>query len=100
MGGMLSQKQEDGTWRPVDFFSQNLAPAERNYDVYNKEFLAIIQGLKEWWAYLLGAKEPFEIWTDHANQQYYWKAQKLKPHQMWWYLELQVFDYSIQYLSM
>ena len=41
-GGVLSQLQADGTWRVVDYISKALTAAEKNYDVYDKEFLAVI----------------------------------------------------------
>ena len=44
-GGVLLQQQADGTWRVVDYISKALTAAERNYDVYNKEFLAVIWAL-------------------------------------------------------
>src|SRR6202043_795438 len=54
--------------------------------VYDKEFLAVI-----------GADETIEIWTHHANLQYFWKPQKLKPRQVQWVGELQCFDFEIKY---
>ena len=65
LGGVLSQKHPDGKWRTVAFISRIMAPAELNYDIYNKELLAIMFALDEWCPYLLHATEPFEIWTDH-----------------------------------
>src|ERR1700726_3826405 len=44
-GGAPSQLQMDGTWRVVDYISKALTAAERNYDVYDKEFLAVIRAL-------------------------------------------------------
>src|ERR1700730_4242029 len=69
----------------------------RSYDVYDKEFLAVIRALREWQAYLIGAEEMIEIWTDHANLQYFQKPQKLKPRQVHWVGELQCFDFEIKY---
>ena len=46
--GVLSQKQTDRTWRLVDYISKGLSSAEENYNVYDKEFLAVIQALQEW----------------------------------------------------
>ena len=66
-GGVLSQQQKDGTWRPIDFIPKSLTPAQMDYATYDKEFLAIIRGLEEWCYYLLGLNKPFEIHTDHAN---------------------------------
>ena len=81
-GGVLSQQQEDRTWRVVDYISKALTAAEKNYNVYDKEFLAVIWVMCEWQAYLIGVDEMIEIWTDHANLQYFRKPQKLKLRQV------------------
>ena len=95
--GVLSQQQEDGTWRVVDYISKALTAAEKNYDVYDKEFLAVIRAMRKWRAYLIGVEETIEIWTDHVNLQYFQKPQKLKPRQVQWVGELQCFDFEIKY---
>ena len=46
MGGVLSLKCEDGKWRPVAFISKSLNVTERNYEIYNKEILAVIRCLE------------------------------------------------------
>ena len=46
MGGVLSIKEEDGKWRPVAFLFKSLNEIERNYEIHNKEMLAIIRGWK------------------------------------------------------
>jgi len=38
-----------------------MQPAERNYKIYNKELLVIVEALVKWQQYLLDAIEPFEI---------------------------------------
>jgi hypothetical protein len=45
---VLSQLCGDEQWHPVAFYSATMVPAERNYDIYDKEMLAIIKVLKEW----------------------------------------------------
>ena len=45
-GGMLSMECKDGLWRPVAFLSKSLNEIERNYEIYDKEMLAIIRGLE------------------------------------------------------
>ena len=45
-GGVLSMKCKDGLWRPVAFLSKLLNKTERNYEIHNKEILAIIRGLE------------------------------------------------------
>jgi len=46
-------------------------PTERNYEVYNKEILAVIRCLEAWRYYLKEAKVQFEIWMDYKNLQYF-----------------------------
>ena len=60
LGGVLSQLQDD-KWRSVAFISRTMTDAELNYDIYDKELLAIMYALKEWRPYLLDAREAFEI---------------------------------------
>ena len=47
LGVVLSQKQ-NGIWQPIAFRSQSLNPAERNYEIYDKEMLAIVEAIKDW----------------------------------------------------
>ena len=75
--GVLSLKGEDGKWRPVAFISKSLNATERNYEIHDKEMLAVIRCLETWRYYLEGAKLEFKIWTDHKNLQYFMTSQKL-----------------------
>jgi len=36
--------------------------AERNYEIYNKKLLAIVEALTKWRQYLLDATEKFKVW--------------------------------------
>jgi len=45
-GGVLSIKCEDGRWRPVAFISKSLNTTERNYEIHDKEMLAVIRCLE------------------------------------------------------
>ena len=59
--GVLSMKGEDGLWRLVAFLSKSLNKTERNYEIHDKEILAIIRGLENWRHLLEGACFKFEI---------------------------------------
>ena len=87
-GGVLSIEGEDGKWRPVAFLSKSLNETERNYEIHDKEMLAIIRGLEAWRHLLEGAQFKFEIWTDHKNLEYFMKVQKLNRRQARWALYL------------
>jgi len=46
IGGVLSQEQ-DGKWKPIAFLSRTMQLAERNYEIYDKELLAIVEALSK-----------------------------------------------------
>ena len=74
--GVLSQEQ-DGKWKPIAFLSRMMQPAERNYKIYDKKLLTIVEALVKWRQYLLDIKEPFEVWMDHENLKYFREPHKL-----------------------
>ena len=77
---VLSQQTllENGRkWHPIAFFSKSLSPVKQNYEIHDKEMLAIIQALEEWQHFLEGTPCQFEIWTDHKNPKYFRTSKKL-----------------------
>ena len=97
-GGVLSMECKDGLWRPVAFLSKSLNEMERNYEIHDKEMLAIIRGLESWRHLLEGAQSKFEIWTDHKNLEYFMKVQKLNRRQLRWTLYLSRFDFMLKHV--
>ncbi|KAI2644849.1 Transposon Tf2-9 polyprotein [Labeo rohita] len=82
---------------PCAFYSRKLSPAEQNYDVGNRELLAIKLALEEWRHWLEGSNHPFTIITDHKNLQYIREAKRLNPRQARWALFFTRFNYKITY---
>ena len=76
-GGVLLLKCENNKWRLVAFISKLLNAIEQNYEIYDKEMLAVIRCLEIWRHYLEEEKLEFEIWMDHKNLQYFMTSQKL-----------------------
>ena len=99
MEEVLSMKCEDEKWRPVAYISKSLNEAKRNYEIYDKEMLVIIWCLEAWSHFLEGAKDWFEIWTDHKNLEYFMKAQKLNQRQARWLLYLSRFDFALKHVA-
>ena len=64
---VLMQKDTNGNLHPCAYFSKMFSPAEWNYDIYDKELLAVILVLSEWKQYLQGTPHPVSIITDHKN---------------------------------
>jgi hypothetical protein len=79
-GGCLSQ-MKDGVLHPVAFFSRKLTPAECNYEIYNKELLAIVNSLEQWRPELEGTELPIQILTDHKALEYFMTSKKLTRRQ-------------------
>ncbi|CAM4463975.1 unnamed protein product [Leuciscus chuanchicus] len=98
VGAILSQRSSlDDKVHPCAFFSHRLSPAERNYDVGNRELLAIRLALGEWRHWLEGASVPFIVWTDHRNLEYIRSAKRLNARQARWALFFGRFDFSISF---
>ncbi len=98
VGAILSQQQGNPSrLHPCAFFSRKLSLAERNYDIGNRELLAIKLALGEWRHWLEGAKHPFTVLTDHKNLQYLREAKRLNPRQARWGLFFTRFNCKITY---
>jgi len=79
---ILSQQlPREEKWHLVAFYSKSLSPVKWNYEIHNKEMLAIICALEEWRHFLKGAQYLVEIWTDHKNVEYM-MAKKLNCRQV------------------
>jgi hypothetical protein len=77
VGAILFQRDDQGRKRDVGYFSKALNPAERNYDIWDREFLAVIKALGNWRHILIGTPHKIIVWMDHANLQYYRQPQKV-----------------------
>ena len=70
-GGVLSQIGDDGELHPVAFFSKKLNTAEINYEIYDKELLAVIRCLEVWRQDLEFIPIPIQIFTDHKGLEWF-----------------------------
>src|SRR5258706_3259686 len=70
-GAVLSQQQEDRLFHPIGFMLKSFSDTERNYQIHDKEMLAIMHALEEWRHLLKGSNQKFEIHTDHKNLSYF-----------------------------
>jgi len=75
-----------------------MSPAKRNYEIYDKELLAIVEALDKWRQYLLDTIKKFEVWTDHENLKYFKEPHKLNGRQARWYLKLQDYDFTLRHI--
>ena len=68
---VLSIQTLDGDYHPVVFHSRTFKDAETNYDIHDKELMAIYDAFKCWQHYLKGAGTLIDVVTDHRNLQYF-----------------------------
>lgn len=97
LGSIMSQKQDDGRIHPVAFHSRKLIPAEMNYEIHDKELLAIVDSFQRWRHYLEGAKYRIEVFSDHRNLEYFQTAKVLNRRQARWAQQLATFDFVINF---
>jgi len=71
LAAILSIMTKDNEIYPVVFYSWMFSTLELNYDVHNKELLAIFKAFKIWQHYLEGSALPIDIVTDHKNLEYF-----------------------------
>ena len=96
LGSILSQYLGKRL-HPVAFYSRKLNNAERNYEIHDKELLAILEAFGEWKHYLLGADEPVTVCTDHHNLQYFLTTKVWNSRQIRWAQWLANFNSNIAY---
>jgi len=72
-------------------------PAENNYEIYDKELLAIIRCFEQWRPELEGAAFPIDVLSDHKNLQYFATTKQLSHRQARWSEYLSRFDFTISY---
>lgn len=98
VGAVLSQRAaEDDKLHPCAFFSRRLSPSEQNYDIGNRELLAVKLALEEWRHWLEGSTVPFLVWTDHKNLEYIRSAKRLNSRQARWALFFTRFNFTLSY---
>ena len=95
--GILSQYNDDGILHPVAFYSKKHSPAECNYEIYDKELLAIIRAFKEWRPHLGGSSHPIQVLTDHKTLEYFMTTKLMNRRQARWSEFLSRFDFKINF---
>ena len=98
IGAVLKQLGEDGELHPCGYISKTLTPAERNYQIYDRELLAVKEGCKTWKYVLMGSPHPVIIHCDHKNLGFYKKENKVTPRQARWLEFLQGFNLLWEYV--
>jgi len=71
LGAVLSQRDDENRLHPVVFHSRKFQPAEINYEIHDKELLAVVDTFKHWRRYCEGATNQVQVYSDHQNLEYF-----------------------------
>jgi hypothetical protein len=99
MGAVLLQKKEDSKKHPIAYYSKTLSAAERNYDVYDLELLAIVNALDHWRPYLAGSPHKIIIYSDHQNLLYWKEPHKISRRVAREVLMLSEYNFEIRHIK-
>jgi len=99
IAGILNQYDGFGVLRPVNFYSRKCSSAAQNYDIYDRELLAIVETLTHWRHYLRGANHKVLIRCDHKNHEYFQTSTVLSRRQARWSETLSAYDFVIEHLE-
>src|SRR5882724_8773530 len=97
LAAVLSITTSNGELHPIVFHSRTFSAPELNYDVHNKELLAIFEAFKRWRHYLEGSGLPINMVTDHWNLQYFSMTKILTRRQARWSEYLSGFNLIIRF---
>lgn len=95
VGGILFQKQANGHLKPVAYFSKQTTATEQKYHSYELEAMAVVMSIRKFRVYLVG--RPFTVLTDCQALSTTWTKKDLLPRIGRWWLELQSYDFTVQY---
>lgn len=96
LAAILSMVTDDGV-HPLAFLSRTFTAPELNYDVHDKELLAIYEAFRAWCHYLEGSSHPIDVITDHKNLEYFSTTKLLTRRQARWSEYLNAFNMVIRF---
>jgi len=97
LGAVLSQRDNENRLHPVAFHSRKFQPAEINYEIHDKELLAVVDAFKHWRRYCEGVVHQVQVFSDHQNLEYFTTTKVLKRRQARWAQEFAGIDFCIYY---
>src|SRR5438045_3803807 len=96
IASVLYQRQSDGEWHPVAYYSKTMIDAELNYPI-DKEMLAIVSSFQHWHVYLEGTPDMVQVMSDHKALEYFMTTKALTAQQACWAEILSQFNFQIMY---
>ena len=95
---IFTQMDTNGDCHPCAYLSKSLTKEQKNYDTGNRELLAIVHVLKEWWHYIQGSAHTMTILSDHDNLCHFKVPQTIGQQMARWTLYLSKFDIKLVHI--
>ena len=84
--------------QPIAYYSATFTSTERNYDIYERELLAVIKALDHWRPHLAATEDPVTVLTDHANLTFWKNPRKVNRRVARWFSFLQDYNLVIKHV--
>lgn len=97
LGAILSQFGDEGQLHLVAFYLRKFSTVEINYEIHDKELLAIVDSFQKWSYLLESTIHPLTVYTDHKNLEYFMSTHVLNRRQARWNMSISHFDFIITY---
>ena len=94
-GGALLQEDDEGTLKPVGFFSRKFTGPERRYSATDKEALGVVLICRYFHHYLWGSR--FIVKSDHQALTSVFKQRTKSPRMNRWILEMRDYSFQVEY---
>ena len=76
--------------------SKKFNSAEKNYQIHEREFLALLQALRHWWHYVL--RPHVVTYTDNVALRHYKTAPNLSPRMVRWLGDIEQYDLTLKHI--
>ena len=95
LGAVISQRNPNGELHPVAFYSRKFTQAEENYEIYDKELLAIVDTMDHYRHYFEGLGNKTTVYLDHCNLLTFTEKRIYSCWQVRWAKKLSQFNFVI-----
>ena len=96
--GELNPRTQKPMLCPVTYYSSMFTLTERNYDIYEREFLGVLKALKCFRPHVAAMEIPVTILTNHANLTHWKATRKVNRWVARWFAEIQDYNLIIKHV--
>ena len=82
----------------ITYYSNTFTSTERNYDIYEREFLGVLKALKHFRPHVTATEIPVTILTDHTNLTHWKATRKVNRQVARWFAEIQDYNLIIKHI--